>query len=73
MTPPLQDGRVKYEDGTPGTVAQYARDVTAFLAWAADPKLEERKRIGFLVILYLVVTAVLIYLAKRRLWSRVGH
>jgi cytochrome c1 len=69
MPPPLQPGQVKYEDGTPGTVEQYAKDVTAFLAWAGDPKLVERKRIGFLVMLYLLVTAVLVYFAKRRLWS----
>lgn len=71
MVAPLQDGRVRYEDGTPGTVDQYARDVTAFLAWAGDPKLEERKRTGFLVLGYLLVTAILVYLAKRRLWARV--
>jgi ubiquinol-cytochrome c reductase cytochrome c1 subunit len=71
MPAPMQPGQVKYEDGTPGTIEQYARDVTAFLSWAADPKLEERKRMGFLVMLYLLVTAVLVYLAKRRLWSSV--
>ena len=40
------DGLVKYDDGTPATVDNYARDVVAFLAWAADPRLEERKRTG---------------------------
>jgi cytochrome c1 len=73
MVPPLTDGRVSYEDKTPGTVDQYARDVTAFLAWAGDPKLEERKTTGFLVVLYLLVTAGLIYFAKRRLWAGIGH
>jgi cytochrome c1 len=71
MVPPLQPGLIKYEDGTQGTVEQYAKDVTAFLAWAGDPKLEERKRMGVLVILYLLITAVLVYLAKRRLWAKV--
>jgi len=71
MVPPLQSDRVRYEDGAPGTVEQYAKDVTAFLAWASDPKLEERKRIGLLVIGYLLITAVLVYFAKRRLWARV--
>jgi cytochrome c1 len=69
MPPPLQPGQVRYQDGTPATVEQYAKDVTAFLAWAGDPKLEERKRMGFLTILYLLITAVLVYFAKRRLWS----
>jgi ubiquinol-cytochrome c reductase cytochrome c1 subunit len=62
------DGTVKYDDDTPSTVDNYARDVTAFLSWAADPKLEERKRIGWLTMLYLLVTAVLMGLAKRRIW-----
>lgn len=69
MPQPLQPGQVKYEDGTQGTIEQYAKDVTAFLAWAADTKLEERKSMGVLVMLYLLVTALLVYFAKRRLWS----
>jgi len=62
---------VKYDDGTPQTVDNYARDVTAFLAWAGDPSLEERKRLGLLVTVYLLITAILLYLAKRRIWSKV--
>ena len=73
MPSPLTDGVVKYSDGTPAKVANYARDVTAFLAWAADPKLEERKRMGLMVMLYLLITSVLLYLAKRRVWSGVPH
>jgi ubiquinol-cytochrome c reductase cytochrome c1 subunit len=65
------DGLVKYDDGTPATVDNYVRDVTAFLAWAADPTLEERKRMGWLVMFYLVITAVLFGLAKRRIWRKV--
>jgi len=72
MARPLQDGQVKYQDSTtPRTVAQYAEDVTAFLTWAGDPKLEERKSMGIKVLLYLLITTVLLYLAKKRLWSRV--
>ncbi len=71
MAPPLQPNQVKYEDGTATTVDQYARDVTAFLSWAADPKLEERKSMGWKVLLYLLVTTLLLYLAKKRLWSSV--
>jgi cytochrome c1 len=71
MVPPLQAGQITYEDGTQGTVEQYAKDVTAFLAWASNPELEARKRTGFLVLGYLLITAVLVYLAKRRLWAKV--
>jgi ubiquinol-cytochrome c reductase cytochrome c1 subunit len=73
MIAPLTEGAVKYTDGSPTSVEQYARDVTAFLAWAADPKLEERKRMGLAVMLYLLVTTVLLFLAKQRLWSSVKH
>jgi cytochrome c1 len=64
------DGLIKYDDDTPATVDNYARDVTAFLSWAADPRLEERKRIGLLATIYLLITAVLLYLAKRRVWAK---
>jgi ubiquinol-cytochrome c reductase cytochrome c1 subunit len=64
------DGLVEYDDGTPATVDNYVRDVVAFLAWAADPRLEERKHLGLLVIGYLLITVVLLGLAKRRIWNR---
>jgi ubiquinol-cytochrome c reductase cytochrome c1 subunit len=70
MVPPLRDGLVKYEDGSPTTVQQYARDVTAFLSWAGDPKLEERKTLGLRVLLYLLITTVLLYFTKKRLWAK---
>jgi cytochrome c1 len=65
------DGLVKYDDGTPATVDNYARDVVAFLSWAADPTLEERKRLGLLVMGYIALTALLLGLAKRRIWRDV--
>ena len=73
MPAPLRDGVVKYADGTPATTENYARDVTAFLAWAADPKLEERKRLGLMSMFYLIVVAGLLYGAKRRVWSNIPH
>lgn len=63
------DGQEKY-DGPASSLEQNARDVTAFLAWAADPSLNERKQIGWLVMLYLLITTVLLYFGKRRLWSK---
>lgn len=72
MPPPLSDGVVDYTDGAPKTVPQYAKDVTAFLMWAAEPKLEARKGLGFSVIIYLIVFASLLYLVKKRIWSKVG-
>lgn len=73
MPPPLVDGGVTYGDGVEATVDQQARDVSAFLAWAAEPKMEERKRIGFQVLIYMAILTVLLYLTKKMIWSRVEH
>jgi ubiquinol-cytochrome c reductase cytochrome c1 subunit len=73
MAPPLQEGLISYDDGTPETVEQYAHDVTAFLMWAAEPHMEDRKRMGFVVMLFLIGFAVLVYLTKRKIWSNVAH
>ena len=54
MPPPLTDKRVDYTDGSPTTVEQYSKDVTAFMMWAAEPHLEARKRIGFQVMIFLL-------------------
>jgi cytochrome c1 len=71
MPPPIQAGQVAYTDGTPTTVEQYGRDVAAFLEWTAEPKLEARKRIGFQVLVFLVVLAGLLYLTKKKVWKEV--
>jgi len=71
MPPPLNADQVKYADGTPASVPQMAHDVVAFLSWAAEPTLEQRHRIGFKVILFLVVATGVFYAAKRKVWSRV--
>ena len=67
----LMDGLVEYADGTESTVDQMAKDVTTFLAWAAEPELEERHRTGVKVIIYLVLLTTLVYLSMKRIWSRV--
>jgi ubiquinol-cytochrome c reductase cytochrome c1 subunit len=69
MRPPLEDKRVEYTDGSPQTVDQYARDVTAFLMWTAEPHLEARKRIGFQVMIFLIVFAGLAYFTKKKIWA----
>jgi ubiquinol-cytochrome c reductase cytochrome c1 subunit len=73
MPPPLSDGAVAYSDGTPPKVENYARDVVAFLSWTADPSLDQRKRIGWQVILYLIVTTALLYAGKKRIWAAIKH
>jgi ubiquinol-cytochrome c reductase cytochrome c1 subunit len=73
MPKPLTDGQVTYADGTPGTVDQYARDVSAFLMWAAEPHLADRKRVGFQVFIFLIVFAGLLYMTKQKVWAGVAH
>ncbi len=73
MAAPLSEEVVEYTDGTKPTVENYAKDVTAFMMWAAEPKLEERHRVGFRVMIYLLFLTGFLYLAKRRLWSKVDH
>lgn len=69
MPPPLSDGQVTYPDGTNASVDQMARDVVSFLAWAAEPTLEARKRLGVKVMLFLAVFSVVLYAAKRKIWA----
>lgn len=69
----LRDGGVSYADGTEATAEQQARDVAHFLAWLSEPNMEERKRMGFKVIGFLVVLAGMLYALKRKIWSRVAH
>ncbi|MFQ5972550.1 MAG: cytochrome c1 [Alphaproteobacteria bacterium] len=69
MAQPLFDDMVEYADGTEATVEQMAHDVATFLAWAAEPELEERKRMGFTVVVFLVVLTALLLAAKRKLWA----
>jgi ubiquinol-cytochrome c reductase cytochrome b/c1 subunit len=69
MRPPLQKDQIEYPDGTPQTIEQYSRDVTAFLMWAAEPHLEARKRIGFQVMIFLIVFAGLLYFTKKKVWA----
>jgi cytochrome c1 len=78
MPKPLSDGQVEYpktaegQPTVPETVDQYAKDVTAFLTWTAEPHLEARKEMGFKVMIYLIVLALLLYFTKKKIWARVG-
>ncbi len=71
MPDPLSDDLIQYNDGIKATKEQMAKDVTAFLAWAAEPHLEARHKIGFKVIIYLIIITLLTYLSMKRLWSRI--
>ena len=69
MAPPLaKDNFVKYQDGK-GSLEDNARDIAAFLAWASDPSLNQRKAMGWQVLLYLVIASILLYIGKKRVWA----
>ena len=69
MPQPLYDDGVVYADGTNASIEQMAADVTEFLSWAAEPEMEERKRTGIAAIAFLLIMAVLSYMAKQQIWA----
>ncbi len=68
MAAPLSDDQVTFDDGAPSTVDDMARDVSAFLAWTAEPKMEERKSLGFMVMIFLTILSSLLYFVKKKIW-----
>jgi len=69
MPVPLLEELVEYSDGTEATVEQMSMDVTHFLNWTAEPELEERKRMGFMVLIYLTIFAGLMFFSMRKIWA----
>jgi len=73
MPPPLAAGQVTYDDGTVASVDQMAKDVSAYIAWASEPHMVERKRTGLGVMIFLVLFAGITYASYRRIWKGVAH
>lgn len=73
MAPPLAPDKVTFDDGTASTIDQQARDVAAFLAWASEPKMLERKQFGMGAMVYLLLFSVLLWFSYRRIWRNVAH
>ncbi|MES2497588.1 MAG: cytochrome c1 [Pseudomonadota bacterium] len=74
MPPPLAaDGQVTYADGTPATIDQMSQDVSAFLIWTAEPKLENRHQLGVAVLGFLLLATILAYLSYRNIWAGIKH
>ena len=69
MPQPLYDDGVEYADGTKATPDQMAKDVTAFLVWASEPEMEDRKRLGISVMLFLFLLTALSYFAMKQIWA----
>ncbi|MDX2221168.1 MAG: cytochrome c1 [Rhodospirillaceae bacterium] len=73
MAQQLADELITYADGTPATAQQLAQDVTAFLHWAAEPKLEARNATGFRVMIYTLIFTILAFVLKKRIWARLEN
>ena len=74
MPPPLgSEGLVTYSDGVAATPKQMATDVSAFLTWTAEPKLEARHQAGFMWVGFMLFVTVLSFLAYRNIWSGTKH
>ena len=71
MSNPLSENLVQYSDGTQATEEQMAKDVSTFLAWAAEPNLEQRHKMGFRAVLYLIIITILVYFSMKKIWSRI--
>lgn len=71
MPPQIFDDMVTYEDGAPTTAADIAKDITAFLNWAAEPELEARKNMGLKTMIFLIVLTAMLYALKRSIWRDV--
>ncbi len=72
MPVPLYDGSVDYDDGTSNEAEQLAEDLTTFLVWAAEPELEDRKKLGLKVVTFFIIVSALVFLLKRRLWKEIN-
>ena len=73
MPAPLAEDGVEYTDGTKASVDQMAWDVVNFMQWAAEPEMEQRKKTGFKVVLFLIIFSAILYAAKRKMWSNLDH
>nr|XP_057911438.1 cytochrome c1, heme protein, mitochondrial [Doryrhamphus excisus] len=69
MAPPIYNEILEYDDGTPATMSQVAKDVCTFLRWAAEPEHDQRKRMGLKLLMGSAILVPLIYYMKRHRWS----
>lgn len=69
MPPPLSADQVTYADGTKATLEQESLDISAFMMWAAEPKLENRHRTGLGAVIFLLILTGLAYLSYSRVWA----
>jgi len=69
MAPALYNEIIEYEDGTPATLSQLAKDVSVFLRWASEPEFDQRKRMGLKALMVLSLLLGASYYYKRHKWA----
>ena len=69
MAPALYTNIIEYEDGTPATMSQLAKDVSTFLRWAAEPDHDNRKRMGIKALSLFSFLVIASWYYKRHKWS----
>jgi ubiquinol-cytochrome c reductase cytochrome c1 subunit len=69
MPQPLYGDDVEFDDGHEATLESESQDVAAFLMWAAEPKMTERKQAGLTGVIFLSLLSVLLYLTNKRIWA----
>ena len=73
MAAPLADGQVTFDDGSKNNVQAMAKDVSAFLTWTAEPKMTQRKSVGWAALIFLIIFTGLAYLSYRQVWAGKEH
>ncbi len=73
MAAPLADGQVTFDDGSKNDVKAMAKDVSAFLTWTAEPKMTQRKSVGWAALIFLIIFTGLAYLSYRQVWAGKEH
>lgn len=69
MAPPIYNEVLEFDDGTPATMSQVAKDVCTFLRWASEPEHDHRKRMGLKMLMMMGLLLPLVYAMKRHKWS----
>jgi ubiquinol-cytochrome c reductase cytochrome c1 subunit len=73
MAAPLAAGQVTFDDGSKNDVKSMAKDVSAFLTWTAEPKMAQRKSVGWVALIFLLIFTGLAYLSYRQVWAGKEH
>lgn len=69
MAAPIYNEIIEYDDGTPATQSQLAKDICTFLTWTASPEHDQRKKLSIKVLGFLTLTGGILWYIKRHRWT----